>query len=70
MGGLKENKVHILANVPENRKAIPSKLIFKVKRGPDRNIVKLKAQVVIFDKDRESTTGLRTLLWPTPLLSE
>eukprot|EP00961_Rhodomonas_salina_P274446 3708130-Rhodomonas_salina.2 len=43
LGGLKENKVYIVSDVPAGRKAIPSKLVFKVKCGPNNEIVKFKA---------------------------
>eukprot|EP00961_Rhodomonas_salina_P215069 2904817-Rhodomonas_salina.1 len=47
LGGLKENKVFVVSDVPVRRKAIPSKLVFKVKRGPSNEIVKFKARVVV-----------------------
>eukprot|EP00961_Rhodomonas_salina_P014875 199703-Rhodomonas_salina.1 len=47
LGGLKENKVYVVSEMPAGRKAIPSKLVFKVKRGPSNEIVKFKARVVV-----------------------
>eukprot|EP00961_Rhodomonas_salina_P234211 3165379-Rhodomonas_salina.1 len=47
LGGLKENKTYVVSNLPAGRKAIPSKFVFKVKRGADGEIVKLKARVVV-----------------------
>eukprot|EP00961_Rhodomonas_salina_P163737 2205452-Rhodomonas_salina.1 len=49
LGGLRENKVYVVSDVPVTvrRKAIPSKLVFKVKHGPSNKIVKFKAQVVV-----------------------
>lgn len=47
LGGLKENKTYVVSDIPMGRKAIPSKLIFKVKCNAENEIIKFKARVVV-----------------------
>lgn len=47
LNGLKENQVYEVRNMPVGRKAIPSRLIFKIKCGSNKEILKLKARVVV-----------------------
>lgn len=43
---LKENKVHSVVDMPKNKPIIPSKWVFKKKRGVSGKVEKHKARVV------------------------
>ncbi|KAL0878679.1 hypothetical protein ABMA27_003736 [Loxostege sticticalis] len=44
---LKENNVWTLCDLPPQRKALPYKWIFRIKRNPDGSIEKYKARLVV-----------------------
>ena len=58
MGSMYENKVWTLEVLPEGRKAIQNKWIFKRKTDADGNVTVYKAQLVakVFHKFKELTT--------------
>lgn len=47
MRSLNENNVWTLCQLPHNRKALPCKWIFRIKRNPDGTIDKYKARLVV-----------------------